>query len=329
MALVLAIEPDIRQANILKRIVRELVMADLILVESRDAAIASINQQIPDVILLTALMSPRDEDELVAHLRRLGAAEHLQTHTIPLLSGPRDPGPVVQGRPARKVPQEEGSGADRRLRSGVVRRRGPDVHRARGGAEGRSAPRPAREPTTRRRSPTAGRRVSAGRRRPAGGPVGSGVDRSAMRSRRPRFAHGPPRTRRRTTRPGRRRSNGNRATRHPPPPREAAQAGATRRPRSIRQQELAAQAETERLKMLALEEEAAREREKIDALRLEAGRARHGPAPRGRRARGAGCAARRTSTGWKRSGCAAKRRPRPSARCTSRCVARKPKRKRK
>src|SRR6185436_7888387 len=89
MALVLAIEPDIRQGGILKRIVRELVQAELILVESRDAAIAAIDQQIPDVILLTALMSPRDEDELVTHLRRLGAAEHLQTHTIPLLSSAR------------------------------------------------------------------------------------------------------------------------------------------------------------------------------------------------------------------------------------------------
>src|SRR5918993_5432019 len=89
MALVLAIEPDIRQGGILKHIVRELAQAELILVESRDAAIAAIDQQIPDVILLTALMSPRDEDELITHLRRLGAAEHLQTHTIPLWSGPR------------------------------------------------------------------------------------------------------------------------------------------------------------------------------------------------------------------------------------------------
>src|SRR3990170_8500387 len=92
MALVLAIEPDIRQANILKHIVRELVLADLIVVESRDAAVAAIDRQIPDVILLTALMSPRDEDEVVSHLRRLGAAEHLQTHTIPMLAGPRDAG---------------------------------------------------------------------------------------------------------------------------------------------------------------------------------------------------------------------------------------------
>jgi hypothetical protein len=37
LALVLAIEPDTRQATILKRIVREQVRADLVLVDSRDA----------------------------------------------------------------------------------------------------------------------------------------------------------------------------------------------------------------------------------------------------------------------------------------------------
>src|SRR5215212_518988 len=97
MPLVLAIEPDIRQGGVLKRIVRELVQAELILVESRDAAIAAIEQQIPDVILLTALMSPRDEDELITHLRRHGASEHLQTHTIPLLSTARAAEPAARG----------------------------------------------------------------------------------------------------------------------------------------------------------------------------------------------------------------------------------------
>src|SRR5215213_6465950 len=97
MALVLAIEPDIRQGGILKRIVGEMVQAELILVESRDAAVAAIDQQIPDVILLTALMSPRDEDELVTHLRRLGASEHLQTHTLPLLSTARSSEPAAKG----------------------------------------------------------------------------------------------------------------------------------------------------------------------------------------------------------------------------------------
>jgi hypothetical protein len=89
VALVLAIEPDHRQATTLKRVVRELVKADLVLVDSRDAAITAIDSQIPDVILVTALLSPRDEEELVTHLRALEGAEHLQTHTIPQLAGSR------------------------------------------------------------------------------------------------------------------------------------------------------------------------------------------------------------------------------------------------
>lgn len=86
MALVLAIEPDLRQAAILKRIVKEQVKADLVVVDSRDAAMEAIARGVPDVLLLSALMSPRDEDELIQHLRSLEDADHLQTHTIPQLA---------------------------------------------------------------------------------------------------------------------------------------------------------------------------------------------------------------------------------------------------
>jgi hypothetical protein len=86
LPLVLAIEPDPRQAAILKRIVRERVHADFVLVDSRESAVSAMATRIPDVILVTALLSPRDEDELVKHLRGLGAAEHLQTYTIPQLA---------------------------------------------------------------------------------------------------------------------------------------------------------------------------------------------------------------------------------------------------
>ena len=111
MALVLAIEPDHRQATTLKRVVREIVQADLVLVDSRDAAIAAINSQMPDVILVTALLSPRDEEELITHLRALDGAEHLQTHTIPQLAGSRgEPETREQRRrSARQVPEEERS----------------------------------------------------------------------------------------------------------------------------------------------------------------------------------------------------------------------------
>ena len=90
--LVLAIEPDLRQAAIVKRIVREKVLADVAVVDSRDAAIEAMRTAMPDVLLLSALMSPRDEDELVAHLKTLDNAGHLQTHTIPQLASALDGG---------------------------------------------------------------------------------------------------------------------------------------------------------------------------------------------------------------------------------------------
>lgn len=89
--LVLAIEPDPRQAAIIKRIVREKALADVAVVDSRDAAIEAMRTSMPDVLLLTALFSPRDEDELMGHLRTLDNAGHLQTHTIPQLASSLGP----------------------------------------------------------------------------------------------------------------------------------------------------------------------------------------------------------------------------------------------
>jgi hypothetical protein len=86
LPLVLAIEPDLRQAAIVKRVVKERVQADVVVVDSRDAAIAAINAAVPDVVLVSMLLSPRDEDDLIAHLRTLEGGAHLQTHTIPQLA---------------------------------------------------------------------------------------------------------------------------------------------------------------------------------------------------------------------------------------------------
>src|SRR5512147_1026634 len=100
MPLVLALEPDLRQAAIIKRVIHQQVKADLVLVDSRDAAMAALASGVPDVVLLTALLSPRDEEELITHLRSLDGAEHLQTHTIPQLaqrSGELEPDAPSQG----------------------------------------------------------------------------------------------------------------------------------------------------------------------------------------------------------------------------------------
>jgi CheY-like chemotaxis protein len=84
--LVLALEPDLRQATILKRMIRDRVHAELVVVDSRDEAISAVDARLPDVILFTALLSPRDEAEIISHLRTLAGAEHVQTHTIPQLA---------------------------------------------------------------------------------------------------------------------------------------------------------------------------------------------------------------------------------------------------
>ena len=118
--LVLAIEPDLRQAAIVKRIVKEKVLADVAVVDSRDAAIATIRSAMPDVLLLSALLSPRDEDELMAHLRTLENAGHIQTHTIPQLASTLDSGEGRAGRglfsafskKKKKEPQPAAAGCD-------------------------------------------------------------------------------------------------------------------------------------------------------------------------------------------------------------------------
>ena len=97
MALVLAVEPDHKQAAILTRVIQERIRAELVVVDSRDAAVAALAARVPDVVLLTALLSPRDEDEMVAHLRTLAGADHVQTHTIPQLASPGEPASAPAG----------------------------------------------------------------------------------------------------------------------------------------------------------------------------------------------------------------------------------------
>ena len=85
MSVVLAVERDPAQAEILRDALRGRAGVDLVIVTSRTAAIAAMKRQVPDLVLLTTLLSPRDEDALVAHLRSIPNAAHLQTVTIPQL----------------------------------------------------------------------------------------------------------------------------------------------------------------------------------------------------------------------------------------------------
>ena len=96
MPLILAIEPDKRQSSQLASIVKGL-HAELVLRANAADALEALNGRIPDLVLTTSLISPRDDAALATRLRELGsAAAHVQTVSIPLL-GSAAPKPAKIG----------------------------------------------------------------------------------------------------------------------------------------------------------------------------------------------------------------------------------------
>ena len=90
MALILAIEPDVTQAVILRQVISELVPADLCLVDSKAAALAALGKNVPTLILISAMLPAHEEQELVAYLRTTAELAHQQTLMIPRLASPTD-----------------------------------------------------------------------------------------------------------------------------------------------------------------------------------------------------------------------------------------------
>jgi CheY-like chemotaxis protein len=110
MPRILAIEADSNRRAVLTALVAEHLKADLVVVPSVQAAITSIVEKAPDVILAPTLLSPADEAELLAHMKQLVTAPYIQMLTLPALDmltdAPAEPtprrglfGPVFNRRP--------------------------------------------------------------------------------------------------------------------------------------------------------------------------------------------------------------------------------------
>ena len=110
MPRILAIEADLKRRRVLTALVREHVKANLVVVASVRAAIDSIAEQTPDLIISPALLSPPDEAELLTHMKGLDTAPYIQMLTVPALDmladAPREEtprrslfGPVFTRRP--------------------------------------------------------------------------------------------------------------------------------------------------------------------------------------------------------------------------------------
>lgn len=98
MALILAIESDKRQVNYLTAMVRGKLHAELVLGDTAEGALDRLGDRVPDLILTSALLSPRDEQALGDRLRRLnGVAAHVQMLTMPVFAQPSRPAQGSRG----------------------------------------------------------------------------------------------------------------------------------------------------------------------------------------------------------------------------------------
>ena len=91
MPLILAIEPDRRQAAHLAGVIRNRVRAELVLADTTERALNAIGSRVPDLVLVPALLSPQDDAALAAALRVIAAAAHVRTLTTPLLASTTKP----------------------------------------------------------------------------------------------------------------------------------------------------------------------------------------------------------------------------------------------
>jgi len=83
---ILALEADPTQANMIRHVARDIVQADVAVVDSLDAALRVLHAETPDVVLVPALLSPTDEADLLSAIRRRPDAAHVEMLTTPRFS---------------------------------------------------------------------------------------------------------------------------------------------------------------------------------------------------------------------------------------------------
>lgn len=88
----LAVEPDESQAAVLERVLGARISGALKVVASIDEACTALVERIPDVILMSPLLAPHDEKEIVARLVSLGVdASHVKLLSMPRVGDATQP----------------------------------------------------------------------------------------------------------------------------------------------------------------------------------------------------------------------------------------------
>jgi CheY-like chemotaxis protein len=85
MSWLLVVQPDSVQADVLREALRAQVSEDVVVADSLDDALSSIDQGIPDIVLLPAVIPAATEDYLISYLGTIPSARHVQILGIPVL----------------------------------------------------------------------------------------------------------------------------------------------------------------------------------------------------------------------------------------------------
>ena len=85
MAQILAIETDPEKIVILRRLVSEKLDADVLVADSIESAIDTLEAKRPDVIITSSLLTPSDDQQLPDHLRQAPSLDHLPVLILPPL----------------------------------------------------------------------------------------------------------------------------------------------------------------------------------------------------------------------------------------------------
>lgn len=94
MSLILAIEPDHRQAAQLADLIRGRLKADLVHAHTTEGALvalAGIGDRVPDLVLVPSLLSAQEDAAIAGALRVIAAAANVRMLTIPMLADPEQP----------------------------------------------------------------------------------------------------------------------------------------------------------------------------------------------------------------------------------------------
>lgn len=80
---ILAVEPDSACAESLKRLISDRVNAEVIVAPSAEAAVGALVSQVPDIVLVSALLPSAGEEQVMSQLKRLDAGAKVPVLTIP------------------------------------------------------------------------------------------------------------------------------------------------------------------------------------------------------------------------------------------------------